>query len=90
MSMGPLSLQHGLPRVWIDGPQLWRVAVNIIKSRCEKMTRGGSPAGGLGTGLTSPTHKDKLDMKQFTEPWTWMASLEKRTEQWNMDMIFRT
>jgi len=44
-------------------------------SSCEHPTRGGSPALGLGEGLTTPHCKNHFVMKCSTEPWNCMDSL---------------
>jgi hypothetical protein len=42
------------------------------------MTRGGSPASGLGVGLTTPHHKNKPVTKVNKKPRTWTDSLDKQ------------
>jgi hypothetical protein len=48
----------------------WSYAIKRISSRGQT-TRGGSPAWGLGVGLTTLHHKNKLVTKNLTEPRTW-------------------
>jgi hypothetical protein len=40
--------------------------------------KGWSPAWGLGVGLTTLHHKNKLVTKNLTEPRTWTDSLDKQ------------
>jgi hypothetical protein len=54
----------------------------------EKECRGGSPAWGLGMGLTTLIIKKKLVTKQLTESRTWLNSLDKHHKQHNMDTRF--
>jgi hypothetical protein len=50
--------QHGMARPQVadggDGPRIWAVAANILKSSRGQPTRGGPPAWALGGGLTTP------------------------------------
>jgi hypothetical protein len=50
---------------------------------------GGPPAWGLGVGLTT-FHLENFVTKSHKEPWTWIDSLDKRTQPRNMDMRFGT
>jgi hypothetical protein len=51
---------------------------------------GDPPAWGLGVGLTTPHHKNKLFTKILKKPQTWMDSLDKLPELKKMDMRFGT
>jgi hypothetical protein len=54
-------------------------------------TRGGSPAWGLGVGLTILRHKkNELVTKDHKKPQTWTDSLDKRPKRKKMDMRFGT
>jgi hypothetical protein len=54
------------------------------------MTRGSPPAWGLGVGLTTLHHKNKLVTKNLTVPRTWTDYLDKRPKLRNMNMRFGT
>jgi hypothetical protein len=42
----------------------------------------------LGVGLTTLHHKNKLVMKNLTEPQIWTDSMDKRSKLWNMGIRF--
>jgi hypothetical protein len=50
----------------------------------------GPPAWGLGAGLTTPHHKNKLLMKCHEGPQTWTDSLDKQCKLKKMDMRLGT
>jgi len=43
-----------------ERPPIWRVAANKLNSSCGQPTRGGTPAWGLGEGVTTPPYKTAL------------------------------
>jgi hypothetical protein len=87
-----LSPQHGASsgRGWGNGLQLWRLAANILNKQPRTDNKGGPPVWGLGVGLTTLHHKNKLVTKNLTEPRTWTDSLDTRRKLQNRDMRFGT
>jgi len=60
-----------------DGPQIWRVAANVLNSIPGQPIRGCPPAFGMGDGLTTPyREKTSLLTYCYTGRLTWMDSLE--------------
>jgi len=57
--LGPYH--HSMARPWVvvggDGLHVWRVAASILKEQLLTADKGGSPAWGLGEGLTATYHK---------------------------------
>jgi hypothetical protein len=64
--VGSLSPQHGASSGcgWWNGLQLWRLAANIFNKQPRTDNKGWSSSLGLGVGLTTLHHKNKLVTKK--------------------------
>jgi hypothetical protein len=58
---------HGMARSQVadgeDGLQIWRVAANLLNKQSRTADKGWSSSWGLGMGLKTPLHKNKLVTK---------------------------
>jgi hypothetical protein len=75
------------PRVadGLDDLQIWRVPGNILRSRGQ-LTKGGTPAWGLGVGVAIPHRKKKKSLLQNVRQGLGLA---QNTNQW-WDLVNRT
>jgi hypothetical protein len=60
-----------------ERPPAMEGSCEYIEKAAAETTRGGPPAWGLGVGLTTLHHKNKLVTKNLTEPRTWTDSLDR-------------
>jgi hypothetical protein len=60
-----------------DNLQMWRIAVNILNKQSWTADKGLSSSLGLGMGLTTPHHKNKLVTKIHRKPQAWTDSFDK-------------
>jgi ABC-type proline/glycine betaine transport system substrate-binding protein len=73
-----------------DGPQIWRVAGNMLNKKSGTAEKGWSSNLGVGHGAKNATVKNKLFTKDHKKPRTWTDSLEKRAKRKKINMRFGT
>jgi hypothetical protein len=63
---------------------------NIFNKQSRTADKGWSSSLGLGVGITTPRHKNKLVTKMFKKPRNWNDFLDKRPKLKKINMRFGT